>query len=61
MAAQNESFWRDKPRMACQKQIQAHIPVIATKSEYFQKIFAEKIALKKSKDEKLVIDFGEQV
>lgn len=59
--AQKESFWHEKPRLPCNKQLTAHIAIIATKSIYFQQIFLEKIAKKTRKDEKLVIDFNGQV
>ena len=59
--AQKESFWHEKPRLPCSKQITAHIAIIATKSIYFQQIFLEKIAKKTRKDEKLIIDFNGQV
>ena len=39
----------------------AHIAIIATKSNYFQQIFQERIPKKTRKDEKIVIDFRGQV
>ena len=59
--AQKESFWHEKPRLPCSKQLTAHIAIIATKSIYFQQIFLDKIAKKTRKDEKLIIDFNGQV
>ena len=59
--ASKESFWREKPKNTTTQQINAHIAIIAMKSSYFQQIFLEKMAKKKSKDEKLVIDFNGQV
>jgi len=56
--AQKESFWHEKPRLPCNKQLTAHIAIIATKSIYFQQIFLDKIAKKTRKDEKLIIDFN---
>ena len=34
--AQKESFWHDKPHLPCNKQLNAHIAIVATKSIYFQ-------------------------
>jgi len=39
----------------------AHIAVISLKSPFFRQLFKEKMKLKKSKDEKIVIDFEGKV
>lgn len=56
-----ENYWNEKPRVASQKQISAHIPVIVTKSTYFQQLLFEKLKKRTNHTDKIVVDFGGQV